>query len=401
MSCYLDTGDKGLCFGCEACVQVCPKVAMKMAEDDDGFRYPVIDASSCVSCGMCRKVCPSTKLPEAHEPIRTFGGSIKDVSVRKDSTSGGAFSALVESWGDDETLVFGAETVGLDVRHCVVVGTKDLARLRKSKYLQSEIGNSFEQARTALKEGRRVIFSGTPCQISALRNFLVDTDSSNLLAIEVICEGVPSPNFIRKFASWLGKKRHGMVKSIDYRNKDGRKWDFEVMQVSLESPTRGTFSWKQDRWFNPFWSIWLQHLISRPSCYTCPFAKRERTADISLGDLWGVHLYCPDLYASNSGASVVFCNTEKGVAALEKAKPLLDGHDLRTDDAIRYQGPLRGPIKDNPLKAECLKDVRELPYEEIVRKWAKRPSLKLIWQKYVWGNRQKVWLWNLMKGLTK
>lgn len=396
MACYLDSGEKVQCFGCEACVQNCPNSAIRMVADKDGFRYPVVNESACVHCNLCRAVCPSIVLPDAHEPIITYGGSIKDESIRGDSTSGGAFSAIAEAWSDEDTIIFGAEAVGLEVRHCSISGTRELARLRKSKYLQSEIGMAFVQTRTALEEGRRVIFSGTPCQISALRNFLGDSNSERLLTIEVVCEGVPSPNYIRKFATWLGESRRGIVESVDYRYKDGRKWDFQVMRASLRSPNRGAFYWKQDRWFNPFWSIWLQHLISRPSCYECPFAKRGRAADISLGDLWGVHIYCPDLYACNSGVSVIFCNTTKGVSALKKALPLMVGRELNTEDAIRYQGPLRGHIKDNPAKTRCLEDIRSLAYEDIVRKWSKPPTLRLLWQKYVWGNRQKVWLWGLM-----
>jgi len=396
MACYLDSGIKSNCFGCEACVQACPKHAIVMKSDEDAFRYPVLDLNKCINCNLCRKACPATKLPETNAPVYTFGGYTKDDTIRDGSTSGGAFSAIAEAWADDETLIFGAESVGMEVRHVYVRGSSELYRLRKSKYVQSHIGNAYWDVKNALAEGRRVIFSGTPCQVAGLKTYLGETNSKTLLLIEVICEGVPTPNYINKFAEWLGTRKGGKVQSIDYRFKDGHKWDFEVMQASLQNPTRGIFKWKQDRWFNPFWSIWLQHLMSRPSCYGCPFAKKERVADITLGDLWGVHLYCPELYGRNGGASVVFCNTLKGVAALEKAMPSLVGHKLKTEDAIRYQGPLRGHIKDNPAKEVCLKDVRELPYEEIVTKWAKPPTFKLLWQKYVWGNRQKVWFWNLV-----
>lgn len=395
--CYLDSGVRESCFGCEACVQACAKKAIRMVPDQDGFRYPVIDKTLCVNCGLCRKVCASVAPAAAHMPLMAFGGYVLDEKIRSESTSGGLFSAIVNSWADDETIIFGAEAVGLDVRHSWIKGPSELHRFRKSKYLQSQVGTAFVEAKRFLLEGKRVLFSGTPCQIAGLKKFLRGADQDGLLTIEVVCEGVPSPNYIRKFVEWLGKKLDGKVVGLDYRYKDGLKWDFEVMQASLQNPTRGIFKWKQDRWFNPFWSIWLQHLISRPSCYECQFARRERCADISLGDLWGVHLYCPELYGRNGGASVVFCNTTKGVAALEKAKLLLFGHELCMDDAIRYQGPMRSHIKDNPRKVECLKDVRESSYETIVRKWAKRPTFKLLVQKYIWGNRQKVWLWNLKR----
>ena len=394
--CYLESSVKSNCFGCEACVQACSVGAVRMVADDEAFRYPTIDASLCIKCGKCRKVCPASNMPAMSDaPIETFGGYVKDESVREESTSGGIFTALANAWCDAGTIVFGAEFVGLKVRHSWVHYTDGIGRFRKSKYLQSEIGDSYREAKPLLRGGERVLFSGTPCQIAGLKKFLGDADSENLLTIEVVCEGVPTPLYIGKFAECLGQDLDGEVTAIDYRYKDGHRWDFEVMQASLQNHDRGIFKWKQDRWFNPFWSIWLQHLISRPSCYECPFASRRRVADITLGDLWGVHLYCPDLYGGNGGSSVVFCNTEKGRATLEQAKSALHGHGLPLETAIRYQGPMRNHIAENARRGECMADVRTMPYREFVKKWAKRPTLKLLAQKYLWGNRQKVWLWNL------
>lgn len=394
---YLKTYSKSECFGCEACAQVCVVGAITFVVDKDGFRYPKIDAGKCVRCGRCQSVCPVSSLPERHdEPIFTFGGYVKNQEVRRGSTSGGVFSALMDSWCDADTIVFGAETKGLHVRHSWVKYADGIDRFRKSKYLQSEIGSCYKDAQRFLSEGERVCFSGTPCQIAGLMKVLGDVTHDNLLTIEVVCEGVPTPLYISKFADYLGKKLGGTVTDIDYRYKDGRRWDFEVMQASLQNPISGTFKWKQDRWFNPFWSIWLQHLISRPSCYECPFATRKRVADITLGDLWGVHLYCPELYGRNGGASVVFCNSPKGRHVLELAKPLLYGHELPLETAVRYQGPMRSHIAKNERRAECMEDLHAMEYESFVRKWAKRPSLKLLIQKYIWGNRQKVWLWNLL-----
>lgn len=153
---------------------------------------------------------------------------------------------------------------------------------------------------------------------------------------------------------------------------------------------------KIDRWFNPFWSIWLNHLMSRPSCYKCSFAEQGRTADITLGDLWGVHLYCPELYGKNGGSSLAIGNTEKGTEVLKAAEQYMYGHELVFEDALKYQSPMRKHIDDNPLREAFMSDLEsDMSFTEINRKWAKRPTLKLLWQKYVWGNRQKVALWNL------
>lgn len=157
----------------------------------------------------------------------------------------------------------------------------------------------------------------------------------------------------------------------------------------------------KDRWFNPFWSIWLNHLMSRPSCYKCPFAEQGRTADITLGDLWGVHLYCPELYGKNGGSSLAIGNTDKGTEVLKAAEQYMYGHELAFEDALKYQSPMRKHIDDNPQREAFMSDLEsDMIFTEINHKWAKRPTLKLLWQKYVWGNRQKIALWNLKQRFT-
>lgn len=392
MSCYLDTLQKSDCFGCGGCAQACAAKAITMQEDDEGFFYPAVDPSACVGCGRCRAVCPAENPPVRFTENKTaFGGHAKDRAVCEASTSGGAFSALCEGWCDRDTLIFGAAGNGLTVHHAFVTGPENIAPFRKSKYVQSDTRDSFQCAKDALKEGKRVLFSGTPCQIAGLRAFLGPNDTDRLLTVEVVCEGVPTPHFIRSYARFTEKKYGHAVQRVDYRFKDTDRWDFEVMETGLA----GGKNLKKDRWFNPFWSIWLSHVMSRPSCYGCPFACEARGADVTLGDLWGVHLYCPDLYNRNRGASLIVANTDRGRQALEKAQPFLVGRELPFRDALRYQSPLRGPIKENPGRAEFMRDVTLLDYAALCRKWSAGPSLRLLWQKYVWGNRQKVALWNV------
>lgn len=159
---------------------------------------------------------------------------------------------------------------------------------------------------------------------------------------------------------------------------------------------------QKDRWFNPFWSVWLNHLMSRPSCYKCPFATKERVADITLGDLWGVHLYCPELYGKNNGSSLIVANTDKGRTVVKKAQNSMFGHELKLEDALRYQSPMRKTIECNPNRDAFMKDLESsMDYDALNKKWSKRPTLKLLWQKYIWGNRQKVFIWNLKKNLGK
>lgn len=171
------------------------------------------------------------------------------------------------------------------------------------------------------------------------------------------------------------------------------------MKIELEDMKKEII---KDRWFNPFWSVWLQHLMSRPSCYECPFAKTDRSADITLGDLWGVHVYCPDLYGKNGGASLVVCNSEKGKKIGKEAQKLMYSRELDFNDAVKYQGPMRKHLSDNPRRNEFMQDLRsDMDYQELNKKWAKKPSMKLLLQKYIWGNRQKVFVWNLFNNKNR
>ena len=138
--------------------------------------------------------------------------------------------------------------------------------------------------------------------------------------------------------------------------------------------------------------------MSRPSCYECPFTNNNRGADITLGDLWGVHIYCPELYGNNNGSSLVIGNTEKGIAVIKHAEKNMYGHMLSFDDALKFQGPMRKHIADNPNRKEFMNDLRSgMDYQQLTKKWADKPSLKLLFQKYIWGNRQKVFIHNIFK----
>lgn len=418
---FLDTGIKEECFGCEACQQVCPKNAITMDEDEEGFRYPRINSDLCIHCNLCRKACPQhNPTPKYIENKYTFGGYNKNNKIRFESTSGGAFSAIADAFCDENYAIFGAKAKGLLVFHDYILDKKEIGKFRKSKYSQSIIGNSYKKVMEFLAKGMKVLFSGTPCQISGLYAYLSAKGfdkTEKLLTVEVVCEGVPSPFYVRKMDRYFHAKYGAGIKNLDYRYTgkslfgngkwdfqimkseisrgggwNSGKWDFEIMRVELMNKK----VIKVDRWFNPFWSIWLNHLMSRPSCYKCPFAEQGRTADITLGDLWGVHIYCPELYGKNGGSSLIVGNTEKGTSVIKDAQKAMEGHELKFEDALKYQSPMRKHISMNPDRDMFMADLQsDMDYGNINKKWAKRPSIKLLWFKYIWGNRQKVAMWNI------
>ena len=395
---YLNTLNKKECCGCNACVQICPNGAISLVEDEEGFKYPVVDESKCIKCGLCHKVCQYEEhLNKNADKKEVFGGYNKDWQARLNSTSGGAFTAIVDAYCDNNYAVFGATSEGLSVYHKCINDKNEIDLLRKSKYSQSDIGDMYKKTRECLKNNIKVVFSGTPCQIAGLKKYLMNINIDNLLTVEVVCEGVPSPLYMRKLEDYLCKKYSSRIRNLDYRYKDSKKenhgkWDFEVMKIQLENGKE----LKKDRWFNPYWNIWLNHLMSRPSCYECAYATIDRVADITLGDLWGVHLYCPELYGNNSGSSLVVANSEKGKKVLEQAKKYMYGHNLDFETAIKYQKPFRECISYNDNRDAFIEDLKNpnMTYNDIVKKWYEKPTFKLLWSKYVWGNRQKVYVLN-------
>lgn len=402
---YLDTDNKTECFGCEACAQICPKNAIEMKADVEGFRYPAINMEYCINCGLCRKVCPQSDTLIKHDDNKyVFGGYHIDKEIRFESTSGGAFSAIVDVFCDENYVIFGAEASGVEVTHHYIQNKDELNKFRKSKYAQSNINGAYDLTKKFLLSGEKVLFSGTPCQIAALKMFLKNIDQTNLLTVEVICEGIPSPHYILKYEEYLNKKFGAGIKTLDYRYTGNGilsrwKWDFQIMKIKL---TNGRKKIIKDRWVNPFWSVWLDHLMSRPSCYKCPFAEPGRIADITLGDLWGVHLYCPELYGKNGGSSLVVGNTSKGIDTVKKAQKRMHGHELQFEQALAYQSPMRKHIGSNPNRAEFMADLASgMSYVSINKKWSKRPTFKLLCQKYIWGNRQKILVWKIWNFIKK
>lgn len=384
------------CYGCFGCKQVCPTKAISIKVDQEGFSYPLIDEDKCISCGLCLKVCPVLQeIRKLNFKQKAFGGYSLNKNILENSTSGGAFTEIVDKWGsiDNNYVIFGAEaTSATEIKHSYITDVKDISRFQKSKYNQSEIGNSYIDVDKFLVEGKRVLFSGTPCQIAGLHLF-IGKAYSNLLTVEVICEGFPSPLFIKSYIKSEENKSKDKIISIDYRFKNKNKWDFQYMNIFFKSGKEKVIS----RWFNPFWSIWLQHLMSRPSCYQCNYACKERNADITLGDLWGVHLYCPELYGKNKGASLVVCNSEKGFNLIKLVQKDIFLQELDFDDVLKYQSPMRKPITKNNKRLEFMNDLTTIDYDSIVKKWNKPTSLKMLFDKYFFGNRQRVKIWQLKR----
>ncbi len=328
---------KNECCGCNACVQVCSKNCITMQEDEEGFLYPVVDAGMCINCGLCEKVCPVLNQGEERKPLGVYAAKNPNEAERMQSSSGGIFTMLAEKVISEGGIVFGAKfDEKWEVVHDYTDNICGLSAFRGSKYLQSRIGNAFVQARKFLADGRKVLFSGTPCQIAALKKFL-RKDYGNLLTVDVVCHGVPSPGVWRKYLEYIlrpvgaaGKNTvlcslKGMsdISDIAFRDKTTgwKKYGFVVRAMSAsEADKNSVCGASKVREFeclhetldvNIFMRGFLKDLYLRPSCHYCPSKNGKSGSDITIADFWGVNRYYPE-YDDDKGVGLILVNSEKG-----------------------------------------------------------------------------------------
>ena len=329
------------CCGCSACLNVCPKSCIEMQEDEEGFCYPHINESICIDCGLCKKTCPVNSEPIPREPIKVLAAQNRNIKYRIKSSSGGIFYLLAERVINENGFVFGAAINEYgEVRHVCVDKMSLLDSIIGSKYVQSDIGNSYALVKSLLIKGKLVLFSGTPCQISGLIKFLNHT-YDNLLLVDIICHGVPSPGVFRWYlsegiqnllykAGILPKSDIKMITRIPPQNIIDQFKGVNVSNVSFRDKRKGwknfslqftvaalngnetrTMKYSKTKRKDPFLRGFLSNLYLRPSCHDCRFRNLSSGSDITLGDFWNIGKTLPD-YDDNKGTSVVLINSKKG-----------------------------------------------------------------------------------------
>ena len=297
-----------------------------MVADVEGFLHPRIDTEKCVNCGLCEARCPVLIDFPSRKPLAVYAAQSKDAGVRLESSSGGVFSLMAENVLKEGGVVFGASFDEEDwsVRHVAVERTSDLWKLRGSKYVQSSIGNVFRDARSWLSKGRKVLFSGTPCQIAGILSFLgPDKINENLFLADVVCHAVPSPNAWSKYLDWrvlrLGENIHG----IAFRNK---LTGWKNYSVRITSNTHNEYSvpFTNDSFMQGF----INDLFNRPSCHACHFKQLRSGSDVTIADYWGVGGQFHDM-DDDMGTSLVMVNTGKGEVMINQ---VLDRMFVRVSD---------------------------------------------------------------------
>lgn len=299
--------DKAKCCGCTACMNVCPVQCIVMRRDREGFDYPVANPDICISCGKCEDVCPMTRTRSEERPLKTLAARVPEFMAG--SSSGGVFPVLAQKIIDGDGVVYGAVlNPDLTVSHTDASDMQGVERMRGSKYVQSELYASFEEVKYELGEGRKVMFTGTPCQIAGLKSY-IGKDDPNLLLVDCACHGVPGPGLWEKYVKALSIKYGIQIKDIRFRGKDRswRKYDFVINDADRSIPT--------PHHKDPYMLLFLQDMTLRPSCYQCPFRKGGSGSDLTLADLWNVAQVAPEM-DDDKGVSLILVNTEKGKEAI-------------------------------------------------------------------------------------
>ena len=298
------------CTGCSACKAVCPRDAIAMVADGEGFLRPTIDANKCVACHACERVCPILHPGVPDSAPVCFAARSRDETLRQASSSGGVFSELARHVLRAGGVVFGCvwEKPALIAIHGKAETEAELAEMRGSKYVQSDLRNTFREAKAALLSGRPALFSGTPCQIAGLNGFL-GKPFVNLLTVEVICHGVPSPEVFAQYLRELTKEHSTPPVSIAFRNKY-----YSWRRCSLVSAFADTSENREDLYANRYIQAFLRNFCLRPSCYQCVAREGKSGADVTIADFWGIEKVCPAL-DDDRGTSAVLLHSERGRCA--------------------------------------------------------------------------------------
>lgn len=359
--------DKKECCGCWACYNACPKHCIGMKEDEEGFRYPVVDASLCIDCGLCEKVCPVIHADKADTPHAQQGflAQHKNEDIRKESTSGGAFTAIASWIIRQGGIVYGAgyRKGTFIVEHQGVETEKDLSVFRNSKYVQSNIGNTFKEALGHLKAGRWVCFSGTPCQIEGFRSFLRGREYEKLVCVDLVCRGIPSPRILTRYIEAQQTLIGGEFTNVLFRDKH---YGYHYSSFSIYNKERGK-DYHKGVDSNAYLRAFFNNLSDRPSCYDCRFKKRYRKSDLTLWDCFPIEKFTKQM--DGKGTTRVLVQSQKGKMIMDAIGNELRTVRVETDKLVSDVREMFHSVPMNPQREQFFKDCNAMSPVDFFRKW--------------------------------
>lgn len=372
------------CIGCSACLNACSFNAITMRERGDTFLYPEINESNCTQCMACEKACPAIKekqFDRLENPVCYAAWNDKD-EIRMDSSSGGVFTSLAKKIIENQGYVYGtAFDEELKLSHEECSSSDDLERLRGSKYFQSKIGLVFSQIKRNLKDGKQVLFVGTPCQVAGLNTFL-KKDYENLITCDFVCHGIASAKIFESYIEDIERENQSKVKSFHFRRKKEGWKDFNV-DISYESGLRVETPFLQ----NPFMKGFLADIYLRPSCYQCKYSRLPRVADITLADFWGIWNCMPEIY-DKKGVSAVTLNSPKGIelySQVENLKSIETKLDLIIDGNPSLNSSVTLPRKKRKLFYKLYRS--DMAFHAIINTCLPPPT---YWDKVKWSFNKRI-----------
>ena len=359
------------CVGCGACANACPRDCIRMEPDAEGFAYPRVDIDRCVDCGLCENACPVLGFRDLAEDFGSYAVHNRDENAVCASSSGGVFTALAEYVIGRGGVVYGAGfRDDWSVAHLRIECMRELPALQGSKYVQSDPGTAYMQVKQDLTSGRQVLFSGTPCQVAGLRQYLGQI-YDNLLCVDIICHSVPSPMVWNRYLKALGN-----AVAVNFRDKrDG--WQGYYLSVGLDDGGEVLVRGQENRYMRAF----IQGLSTRPSCYECQFKGSCRGSDITLGDFWGVEAVCPDAL-HKSGTSLVLLQSESGRQIFDKISGCLEIKQADRIEALGNNAAYFAQAKPHHNRNAFFEQLGHVPFEQLVDQLLAPTDRELCRQKW-------------------
>ncbi len=368
---------KSDCCGCGACYNACACGAISMQYDDEGFLYPTVDTSMCTGCNKCVYSCPVTKVTDNLNENQTgYWVMNADEQIRDESSSGGFFTLLAEKTINEGGVVFGA-VMSEDCRtvnHIVVDNTEELYRLRGSKYIQSNIGATYNEAAKYLNAEIPVLFSGTPCQIEGLLDFL-GKDYENLFCVDFICHGVPSSLVWCYYVDYIEDFTGAVPESVAFRDKRSGWKNYSLTFRFSDNPD---YSHK----FNDdlFLKAFLSDICLRPSCYSCRFKKLHRRSDVTMGDLWGIEMLLPEI-DNDKGVSFVITHNAKAQRALESLAGKMKYGKIDINSALKYNSAMLKSAGAPKGRKSFFDNLDRMKFPDLVKKYARPDFYRIVRRK--------------------